>query len=1841
MAIEFDSAGPLTEEVKLSRSNIAKALGIQAPTTPAPAPIVPQQPIAPPQTTGFSVAGPLTQPKPKQSGGIFDVPILGPIIGVLDAPRSFLVSTVKEVGDIFADGQSFSLNEWWDQANRHMMGGEVLRDWDVGPDGLEGFLLGLSLDVALDPLTYMAGLGLAARASKVDDVAKALIDVGRTAEKAGDVQKAERMFRAEEAVSRSRTIMAGGDALKEIGIDTGLRFTIPATGRLGRGIVERPLRSMVPRLGDWLDVRRVQQLAPTAVKGRSGSLTFVEKAIDTTDDVVQAQILKRMGDIRKGVLGGGVNRQIDAAARAAMNMPVEAFKIPFSTGRVMATMAGSLGKTWRGVLATKYGASIADGLSTSAPIRRSRSAKNAEERLWGYFGQEGAQASDVSAGIWKTYTSNEFNKIVRNAHKAGLTDEDFAKIMVGVEAPLRYRLAAAGQEGVLPPSQFTGEEILNPYLLELSGKYHTDAWIDTHTALVNFWENVGTKWNDSLPLAGVKPHLSMLREQFYSAHFIDDEGWRALKRLGPDDPMLPADKAGTTGLRGSATTGRKIAEPEEIVRMVEDNWGSFNISPEFTRMIHPRKLNLNRNVGREEFLAKLRIHLNTVGESLTIKLMDGGEAVRHNLVGKAPIKDPRLAGGLSARAQQVKLGEDAGLENWIDIFSKDPQKVFTRYVTQMESTLRADYMLDYFQEAGIVVKGFEGQPFLGSYDNFQKQILAMFPKVYAQMWDGTALGRKGVSRKYRGTMAQQQDLDRVAAEINDLEDALAWMDNPVGPYGGSKNVSAASVEKSKAVVRDLAQVEGLISDVTSAVSALLNGSMKGLSQRARMLLQGDEVVLDLAGTVSKKQFKEARRAAGLEVTKGLPKTARVKIPRPATKAPSTTGLARAFKNKEVIEASQEEAAQILAELYGVQQSLRAVVTGIQNQIKLVGKVAEGAPESIRNLWDLGEGLPAYRPRNLRDISQADDLDTLLGAAKEADYAKESFGVTPSQYLSSYQKRVERAVDRLGGMIDGMQSVLAKNIVDSDPTTITANLITDIGQLSAKVSPDLSALRQVLTNMDSGTLQSIRKSLQDFREVGRTAVQSARRGVASLPDPLTEDVIRAIDAALKGKRIPSKQVYAKNLPLDILEQLAVKMGPSAGGPLRQWVASVKQLEREMLELGRAWDTNLTPSINAARNYKGQLLTDLASAEEDIIVALVKELEAQVAKGTASIKNREAAASLEGWAAELKGVRESGKTYLEGQRATWQARLDEAVLRQADLEEIRDIRQAWLMDSFRSIKEFRSQYNEVLSSPVLKDRVLASETANDALKAMNDNRVVLGFADAWSEAAQKTALHLHDLSGTQGANISNFTRNKLRGYSLASDTPLTTQQLENFQALFQASAKMHPESLKPWAKNYLTLVNWWKAMAISTTGFIWRNTMGGFWLNNQIAGVPLSTHTRVLGIRNLASKAGDGDIYTGINKLIERGSTVSMEKGFLLGAGSSTKVTVDELRLFKEWLDTGVATSGQVSQEIVSTLDTMGAMTRREKLAQGGTIKPWKAEFYPAAGIRILNQDAEFMLRGAVAHHTMMTGGSVDDAFKQAEKFHFNYSDLTQAERNVKMAVPFWTWQKNIVPVLLESLGKNPRAWARLQQVKNNLEFQSDEEGVVPDFFAENMGMRTPWSFDSSRIYVLPDLPFRDLSRWLKEADSPQDMWKSPTRAVVESALPWFKLPIELWAGKQTFADIPITGRYQQAPMWARVPVFQQVLEGMGILKRNKKGQLKMRDNHIYMLDQFHPMFGRARRLWPNEEGKQERWFTTVVNTALGLGLRMNTPRAQRGQRIKDQVEVSQMFRDMVDLERREI
>ena len=100
--------------------------------------------------------------KPSGGGGFFG--LLGDVIDIIDTPRAIVVSTIKETGDLFS-GKGFNFGEWYNQVGDNIMMGEVLRDWGVDLPGPLDFALGLGLDIALDPLTYAFGLGVAARSA--------------------------------------------------------------------------------------------------------------------------------------------------------------------------------------------------------------------------------------------------------------------------------------------------------------------------------------------------------------------------------------------------------------------------------------------------------------------------------------------------------------------------------------------------------------------------------------------------------------------------------------------------------------------------------------------------------------------------------------------------------------------------------------------------------------------------------------------------------------------------------------------------------------------------------------------------------------------------------------------------------------------------------------------------------------------------------------------------------------------------------------------------------------------------------------------------------------------------------------------------------------------------------------------------------------------------------------------------------------------------------------------------------------------------------------------------------------------------------------------------------------------------------------------------------------------------------------------------------------------------------------------------------------------------------------------------------------------------------------------
>ena len=571
------------------------------------------------------------------------------------------------------------------------------------------------------------------------------------------------------------------------------------------------------------------------------------------------------------------------------------------------------------------------------------------------------------------------------------------------------------------------------------------------------------------------------------------------------------------------------------------------------------------------------------------------------------------------------------------------------------------------------------------------------------------------------------------------------------------------------------------------------------------------------------------------------------------------------------------------------------------------------------------------------------------------------------------------------------------------------------------------------------------------------------------------------------------------------------------------------------------------------------------------------------------------------------------------------------------------QKYLQSAKEQAMELELERNRARQSAELGRRISAADSQEQALGMINQERNLQGFQHAYNEALS------NQLTGPF-----------LKGYSAVN----MKESADLFAAGVYAAAKLNnAKAFKEWSKGYFSLLNYWKAQAVATPGFVIRNIMGATWINSQILGVEMGQHMKTSAMKRTAMRASidatkdkkyqkylegvakarnvpievpvAGQISTGTQYLWWKASTTGKPIKLVGIRGAMRNATDRDWRIMDEIDRAGIAGGGQAQIEVAE----------KSGLAPTGTWNPFRAHFWPFRSVRKANTEAEYMVRMTAARHIMEGGGTLADAHKGIRKYHFDYSEITPAEARIKAVIPFWKWQKNILPVLVESIGSRPAAWSRLRQVKGELEYASEAEGVVPDYFMENLGIRLPWRMQGSQVYLLPDLPFKDLNRWMKPGEreitglKPLDM---ATRIFAESAFPFAKLPIEMWAGKQFFADLPLKGRFQNVPpSYANIPGLMPIMGMLGKAEKNRKGEWKMTDTDLYVLDQLMPFMGRLRRLAPGEEKYEKRWMTTFLSTMFGGGLRANTPEEQRNQLIRMQRELSDDMKRMIDIEVREV
>src|SRR5690606_8936785 len=245
-----------------------------------------------------------------------------------------------------------------------------------------------------------------------------------------------------------------------------------------------------------------------------------------------------------------------------------------------------------------------------------------------------------------------------------------------------------------------------------------------------------------------------------------------------------------------------------------------------------------------------------------------------------------------------------------------------------------------------------------------------------------------------------------------------------------------------------------------------------------------------------------------------------------------------------------------------------------------------------------------------------------------------------------------------------------------------------------------------------------------------------------------------------------------------------------------------------------------------------------------------------------------------------------------------------------------------------------------------------------------------------------------------------------------------------------------------KHFDFVQNLWRGYAVASPGFLNRNLLGGVF-NNFLANVDPEAYKQYSRLSSAANR--------GLHPLKNRTSQKWAEA-------------------YDAAVNSGILTGGQSAGEVAA------------RMGQGYSANPFSTNFAPVRAVRKGGEMGENFLRGSLFMDVYVkTGGDVDAAIAAVHKYHFDYDDLSAVERSVmRRLVPFYTWTRKNLPLQIEMMARNPKAYNRFTQAKNNIEFLSAEEESVPGYFEENFGIRLPWTRQGGNVYWLPDLPFVNAS-----------------------------------------------------------------------------------------------------------------------------------------------------------------
>lgn len=261
-------------------------------------------------------------------------------LDVLDVPRRAVWSTINEVADAVNGGDA-SFSDWYDQINPlraiHGEGDTSFGAGDVIQDTGNKWLdraVGLAGDIALDPLTYVAGIGFLGEAGTAPGRAGRALSAVKAADRARDGGKiSQEMLDQIQRVTQRGYHEADDELLDLMGVKGGIRMGIPFTQRQTAPVlpgVSRAtskarvgLRDAAEKVGlRSSDRRLVAAGSPKEIEEGYRRLFRGEGPLNTETAIEQVatDLARRRG---QGTLAGEFGREADQLVKESRKLSAE------------------------------------------------------------------------------------------------------------------------------------------------------------------------------------------------------------------------------------------------------------------------------------------------------------------------------------------------------------------------------------------------------------------------------------------------------------------------------------------------------------------------------------------------------------------------------------------------------------------------------------------------------------------------------------------------------------------------------------------------------------------------------------------------------------------------------------------------------------------------------------------------------------------------------------------------------------------------------------------------------------------------------------------------------------------------------------------------------------------------------------------------------------------------------------------------------------------------------------------------------------------------------------------------------------------------------------------------------------------------------------------------------------------------------------------------------------------------------------------------------------------------------------------------------------------------------